>query len=62
MGSLGRLKNDHHLNYTIKNNDSYMSFVGVIRLLSHLAADADEMFGGLIEEVVYFWGLGGDED
>ena len=52
MGSLGRLKNDHHLNYTIKNNDSYMSFVGVIRLLSHLAADADEMFGGLIEEVV----------
>ncbi|XP_063676097.1 actin-binding protein WASF1-like [Bolinopsis microptera] len=50
MGSTGRLQQSHKLNYTSKNNDSYMGFVGAIRLLSYLAADADEMFGGLIEE------------
>ena len=51
MGSTGRLQQSHNLNYTSNNNDSYMGFVGAIRLLSFLAADADEMFAGLIEEV-----------
>ena len=53
MASCGHLRPDRNLTLPVKApfGDATLGFVGLIQLMGKLAEDAEEIFGGLAEEV-----------